>query len=107
MHNLEISSREMRRKRTHSLVQLGSLLGQSGLLETFGVVLGKDLQRDPEMKREISSLFNGLVMLNQMVVEGEIFHKDAWAQQGLQKLEELKRKNSKPQSDTCLYDRLS
>lgn len=96
MHNFEISSHELRRKRTHSLVQLGLLLGQSGLLETFGVVLGKDLQRDPDQKREISSLFNGLVMLNQMAIEGEVFHEGLWVQRGLQKLKEMKGKNSNP-----------
>ncbi len=95
MDNLEASSHEMRRKRTKSLIQLGSLIGQSGLLETFGIVLGKDLQKDLEQKSEVSSLFYGLVMFNQMVVEGEIFQKDLWVQRGLQQLKEMKGKNSK------------
>lgn len=48
MHILETSSHEMRRKRTKSMIQLGSLIGQSRLLKTISVGLGKNLQKDPD-----------------------------------------------------------
>ncbi len=72
-------------------MQLGLLLEKAGLLETFNVALGKDLQRDPDLKNEISMLFKGLLILNEMANSGEDFHRNLWAQQGLQKFREMKR----------------
>lgn len=70
---------------------LGGLVEKSGLLETFSLPLGEDFQKDPDLKNEISTLFKGLLILNEMVHSGETFHRDLWSQQGLQKLKELKQ----------------
>lgn len=70
---------------------LGGLVEKAGLLETFSLPLGDDFQKNPDLKNEISALFNGLLVLNEMVNSGEIFQKDLWAQQGLQKFREMKR----------------
>ena len=61
---------------------LGALIDKAGLL---GITLGKDLQKDPEMKDPIASLFKGLLVLNEMA-NSEDVHLPLWAQQGLEKL---------------------
>ena len=71
--------------RTLSLVQLGGLIEKSKLLETFQIELGLDLQKDPEMKEPISTLFQGFLILNKMVQSEEVNLK-IWATQGLEAL---------------------
>lgn len=90
MDKLKITSHQARRARTHSLVQLGALIETSGLLETFGIVLGTDLQKDPLMKYPTSSLFNGLLELNATAKSGDI-HMRSYAEQGLEAFAKLKR----------------
>ena len=45
MDKLETTSHEFRRARTRSLVQLGAMVAKAGLLETFEIPLGLDLQQ--------------------------------------------------------------
>ena len=89
MATLEIDSRGLRRARTRSLIALGGLVKKSGLLETFHIEVGVDLQKDPEMKEPIASLFKGLLVLKEMVESGEVSLR-LWATQGL---EELRKSN--------------
>ncbi len=90
MDKLEITSHQMRRARTRSLIQLGTLIEAAGLAETFGIVLGSDLQKDPLMKHPIAALFKGLLELDSMAKSGEI-HMRSYAEQGLEAFGKLNR----------------
>jgi len=92
MDKLKTSSYEFRKARTRSLISLGGLLEKAGLVETFGITLGKDLQRDPDQKLPVAGLFKGLVELNTLA-KSEDVHMVLWQTQGLQLLGEAKRKN--------------
>ena len=81
----------MRRARTRALIQLGGLISKSGLLETFEISLGLDLQRDPEQKMQTAALFKGLVELNEMAQSDEV-SLPIWGLQGLQLLGDGKEK---------------
>ena len=87
MDKLNITSHAFRRARTHSLVQLGGLVAKSGLLDTFEISLGLDLQRDPDQKNQVASLFKGLCVLNEMVQSHDV-SLQIWAHQGLNLLKE-------------------
>ena len=89
MNTLEIDSRELRRARTRSLIQLAGLMEKAKLLEAFHIKLGRDMQKDPEMKEPIAALYKGLLVLKEMVEAGEV-SLQIWATQGL---EELRRSN--------------
>lgn len=93
MSTLEFDSRGARRARTRSLIQLGGLMEKTGLLETFQITIGLDLQRDPEMKEPIAALFKGLTILNEIAQTHEV-SLNLWGQQGLQLLGEGKRGNA-------------
>jgi len=82
---LEIDSRGFRRARTRSLIMLGGLIKKSGLLETFQIEVGLDLQKDITMKEPVASLFKGFLVLEEMVKSGDVNLK-VWAVQGLEKL---------------------
>ena len=84
-----ISSQELRRKRTRSLIQLGGLVEKTGLLETFSLPLGADFQKDPELKNSIAALFKGFLVLNEMAQSKEV-HLPLWTQQGLEVLAQTK-----------------
>jgi hypothetical protein len=86
---LEIDSRELRRARTRSLISLGGLVKKSGLLETFDIELGRDLQKDPEVREPVAALFRGLLVLNEMANSSEV-SLSLWATQGLEKLRKIK-----------------
>ncbi len=73
---------------------MGGLVAKSGLLETFEISLGLDLQRDPDQKMQTAALFKGLVELNEMARSGEV-SLQLWAHQGLQLFGKLER--GKPQ----------
>jgi len=90
MHKLEITSHQLRRARTRSLVALGGLVAKSGLLETFGITLGEDLQKNLEMKKPVAALFKGFLELDAMA-NSEDVHMPTWAQQGLEEFEKLKK----------------
>lgn len=87
---LEIDSRGLRRARTRSLIALGGLIKKSGLLETFQIELGLDLQKDLEMKEPIAALFKGLLVLKEMVESGEV-SLQIWTAQGLEELANSKK----------------
>lgn len=88
MSKLNIHSRDIRRARTRSLIQLGGLLEKAGLVEAFGITLGRDLQKDPEMKEPIGALFKGLLVLNEMVNSSEV-NLPLYAKQGLEELKKM------------------
>ncbi len=70
------------------MIQLAGLMEKAGTLETFDIELGRDMQKDPEMKAQVASLFKGLLVLNEMAVSSEV-NLSLWAMQGL---EELRKK---------------
>jgi len=91
MSTLEIHSHGARRARTRSLIQIAGLIGKSGLLETFQIELGLDLQKDMAMKEPIAALFKGFLVLNEMVQsDGVSLH--LWAIEGMEELHSLKTK---------------
>lgn len=93
MHKLDTTSQQMRRARTRTLVALGGLVTKSGLLETFDIPLGADLQKDPEIQKPVAALFKGLLELNAMVQSGDLYL-PLMAEQGLAEFRKLKRKKS-------------
>jgi hypothetical protein len=90
MNQFETSSHAFRKARTRTLLQIGGLVAKSGLLETFEISLGLDLQRDPEQKHQVAALFKGMVELNEMA-KSEDVHLPNWSIQGLQLLGEGNR----------------
>lgn len=82
---LEIDSRGLRRARTRSLIALGGLMKKSGLLETFQIEVGKDLQKDPAIKEPVAALYKGLLVLKEMLESGEV-SLQIWTAQGLEEL---------------------
>lgn len=93
MDKQEFTSQGLRRARTRSIIQLGGLIEKAGLLETFGITLGTDLQKDPLMKNPIAALFKGLLELDAMARSGDI-HMQLYATQGLEAFGKMKKKNS-------------
>ncbi len=85
MATLEIDSRGLRRARTRSLIQLSGLMEKAKLLEIFHIKLGRDMQKDPEMKEPVAALFKGLLILKEMVESGEV-SLQIWVVQGLEEL---------------------
>ena len=65
MHKLEITSPTAKKARTRTLIAVGSLCEKAGVLQSFGIVLGKDLQKDPEMKEPVAALFKEFVRLSE------------------------------------------
>jgi len=98
MDSLEGSSQEFRRARTKSLIQIGSLVDKAGLLDTFEISIGADLQRDPNVKFQIAALYKGFLMLNKMAMDPDTFL-PLWSRQGLQALKEANR--TKNLDGTC------
>ncbi|MBL8677203.1 MAG: hypothetical protein JNJ47_07290 [Alphaproteobacteria bacterium] len=90
MNTLEIDSRGLRRARVRSLIALGGLIKKSGLLETFQIKLGLDLQKDITMKNNIAALFKGFLLLDEMA-QSEDGIRSLWATQGLEELHKRKR----------------
>ncbi len=84
-----IDSIEARRARTRSMIALGGLLKKSGLLETFQIELGLDLQKDITMREPVAALFKGFLTLNEMISSEEVSLK-IWAVQGLELLAQSK-----------------
>lgn len=86
-----IDSIEARRARTRSMIALGGLLKKSGLLETFQIELGLDLQKDITMREPVAALFKGFLTLNEMISSEEVSLK-IWAVQGLELLAQSKKR---------------
>ena len=72
------------------MIQLAGLLEKSGLLETFQIKLGLDLQKDITMKEPIAVLFKGLLVLNELAKSEEVY--SLWASQGLEALANTKKR---------------
>jgi len=82
MKNLGYSSSAQRRARSRSLIQLGGLLEKAGIVQTFGITLGTDLQKDPSMKTPVAALFKALLELNNLA-QSEYANFSFWAEEGL------------------------
>jgi hypothetical protein len=65
MHKLEITSPTAKKARTRTLIAVGSLCEDAGVLKSFGIILGKDLQKDPEMQEPVTALFKEFVRLSE------------------------------------------
>lgn len=89
MNKQKLTSQEARQTRTRQYIQLGALIETAGLLETFEIPLGVDLQKDPETQRPVAALFKGLLELNSIAQSGDI-HMQLYAEQGLAELRKLK-----------------
>ena len=87
MHKFELTSRTAKKTRTRSLITIGGLASRAGLLETFGIILGEDLQKSLEMKEPAAALFKGFLILEEMARSEDVL--SLWARQGL---EELRKK---------------
>jgi hypothetical protein len=97
MDNLETSSHEFRRARSRFLIQLGGLIAKAGLLETFDISFGADLQKDADVKMQVAALYKGLLVLNELANSDDV-HLPVWGRQGLQALAES---NLKTSAKTC------
>lgn len=64
MHKLELTSRTARKARTRTLIEVGCLCEKAGVLKSFGIILGKNLQKDPEMQEPVANLFKEFVQLS-------------------------------------------
>ena len=87
MNKLELTSRTARKARTRSLIQVAALCDKSGLLDTFGIILGEDLQKSLQMKEPAAALFKGFLVLEEMA-RSEDGLSQLWARQGLEELRE-------------------
>jgi hypothetical protein len=95
MDLLSLSSSKQRRARTRSLIQLGGLIEKSGLLDVFGITLGEDLQKSPNMKEPIASLFKGLLELKEIANSDDV-DLQLWANQGLESFKSMGIPNERP-----------
>jgi len=57
----------LRRARTRTLIQLGGLIEKSGLMESFGLETGDDLQKDIGKKESVFALLGALIEIDQMI----------------------------------------
>ncbi|OJW49634.1 MAG: hypothetical protein BGO67_03770 [Alphaproteobacteria bacterium 41-28] len=90
MNSLNLTYHGMRRARVKSLIQVGSLVEKSGLLKTFDLPVGRDFQKDGELKMQISALYKGFLVLNNIANSDEA-HLQLWGHQGLAALAETKK----------------
>jgi hypothetical protein len=65
MHKLELTLPTAKKARTRTLIQVASLCEDAGVLKSFGIVLGKDLRKDPEMQEPAAALFKEFVRLSE------------------------------------------
>ena len=70
-----------RRARTRTLIQLGVLFEKSGLIETFDVQFGDNLQETLDKKENVFAILGGLLELKEMMQNQE-FHIDLLTQKG-------------------------
>jgi hypothetical protein len=90
MDQLEKSTHAFRKARTRSLISLGGLVYKSGLVDTFGITLGEDLQRSLHQKLPVAGLFKALSELNKLANSDDV-HIPLWQIQGLELLANEKR----------------
>ena len=65
------STNERRRQRTRTMIQAGGLLNKAGLLTSFGIEPGDDLQQDDSLQDNIATLFGALLELQSMVHQND------------------------------------
>ncbi len=70
-----------RRARTRTLIQLGGLFEKSGLMETFDVQVGDNLQENLEKKENVFAILGCLLELKEMMKNQEL-HVDLLANMG-------------------------
>lgn len=75
------SHTSLRRARTRTLIQLGGLFEKSGLMETFDVQAGDNLQENLEKKENVLAILGGLIELKEMMQNQE-FHIDLLTNKG-------------------------
>ena len=75
-----------RKARTRTLIQLGGLFEKSGLMETFDLKMGDDLQKNLPQKDHIFALLGGLLELKEMLKNQE-FPLDLLKQKGAKAFE--------------------
>lgn len=85
MDRLEINSHDFKRARVRQYIQLGGLIAKAGLLETFEISIGADLQNDPDTKEPAAALYKGLLVLNDLA-NSEETNLQVWSIQGLEAL---------------------
>ncbi|OJW51799.1 MAG: hypothetical protein BGO67_07090 [Alphaproteobacteria bacterium 41-28] len=93
MNKLELTSRTARKARTRSLIAVGGLASKAGLLDTFGIILGEDLQKSPQMKESAAALYKGFLILEEMARSEDVL--SLWARQGLEELNEASKTEPK------------
>ena len=71
-----------RKLRTRTLIQLGGLVEKAGLLQTLGIAMGADLQRDEGIKDAVTILLGSLTEM-QSALEDEA-HKNLCLLKGQQ-----------------------
>ena len=77
----------IRKQRTRTLIQLGGLIEKAGLMETFNISPGDDLQKDIHLKSAMFSLFGGLLEMQESIKKGDIAL-PLWTQKGAERFGE-------------------
>ncbi len=90
MNSLNLTYHGTRRARVKSLIQIGSLAEKAGLLKTFDFPVGRDFQRDGELKMQIAALYQGFLVLSD-IANSEDGHIQLWGYQGLAALSKTKK----------------
>lgn len=85
------NSSPARKARTRTLIQAGGLLEKAGLLESFSLKCGDDLQNDYELKDEVMALLGSFIEIKQQI-ENEDLSKTWLTQKGVETFHE--RENS-------------
>lgn len=80
-----------RKLRTRTLIQLGGLFEKSGLMESFNLKVGDDLQKNIDKKDQVFALLGGLLELKEMMKQNE-FPLDLLSQKGAKSFHADKKK---------------
>ena len=67
---MTIPHHSFRKLRTRTLIQLGGLIEKAGLLQTLGIAMGSDLQKDEDVKDAVMILLGSLTEM-QSALEDE------------------------------------
>jgi hypothetical protein len=79
-----------RKARTRTLIQLGGLIEKSGLMKSFDLEPGDDLQKDLEKKENVFALLGALLEINTMI-KNEDIHPHLLAQKGATFFNEIEK----------------
>ena len=81
------NSKDARRARTRTLIQLGGLIEKAGLLDQLGIETGQDLQRDVDTVDAAATLMGSLLFLKEFFQGDEAdTHKMLWKLRGKEAL---------------------